>query len=127
MLISASEISKFHNEKCILDNVSFSIEENDKIALVGVNGVGKSTFLKILAGKETYEGKMIYKSNLQISYLAQDDDFDDDRTIFEVVQERTPKCEDFEIRSVLTKLKIDDLDKKIGTCSGGQRKRVAGQ
>ena len=125
MLISASEISKYHNEKCILDKVSFSIEENDKIALIGVNGVGKSTFLKILAGKENYEGKMICKSDLQISYLAQEDDFDDHHTIFQVVHERAPKCEDFEIRSVLTKLKIEDMDKKIGTCSGGQRKRIA--
>jgi F-type H+-transporting ATPase subunit delta len=52
MLMSTNELTKFHNEKCILDKVSFSIEDTDKIALVGVNGTGKSTFLKILADKD---------------------------------------------------------------------------
>lgn len=124
MLISASDITKFHNEKCILNHVSFSIEENDKIALIGVNGTGKSTFLKILAGKETYEGKIIQKNGLRISYLSQQDDFDEQDTIFETVKKRV-NCVEFEMKSVLSKLKIIDLDQKIGTCSGGVRKRVA--
>lgn len=125
MLISASEVTKFHNEKCILDHVSFSIEEDDKIALIGVNGTGKSTFLKILAQKENYEGKMIRKNGLRLSYLAQQDDFEDGLTIDQVVHQRVEKCEEFEINSVLSRLKITDLQKKINTCSGGQRKRVA--
>ena len=125
MLMSTNELTKFHNEKCILDKVSFSIEDTDKIALVGVNGTGKSTFLKILAGKENYVGKIIKKNGLRLSYLSQDDDFDENKTIFEVVKERAGDCEEFEMKSILSRLKVDELSCKIGNLSGGQRKRVA--
>lgn len=125
MLISASELTKYHNDKCILDKVSFTIEENDKIALVGVNGTGKSTFLKILANVENYEGKIIRKNGLKISYLSQQDDFEENISIFDCVKKKVEKCEEFEIKSILSKLKIIDLNQVISTCSGGQRKRVA--
>lgn len=125
MLMSTNELTKFHNEKCILDKVSFSIEDTDKIALVGVNGTGKSTFLKILADKENYVGKIIKKNGLRLSYLAQDDDFDDNKTIFEVVKERCGDFEEFEMKAILSRLKVEELNKTIGTLSGGQRKRVA--
>lgn len=123
--MSTNELTKFHNEKCILDKVSFSIEDTDKIALVGVNGTGKSTFLKILADKENYVGKIIKKNGLRLSYLAQDDDFDDHKTIFEVVKERCGDFEEFEMKAILSRLKVEELNKTIGTLSGGQRKRVA--
>lgn len=123
--MSTNELTKFHNEKCILDKVSFSIEDTDKIALVGVNGTGKSTFLKILADKENYVGKIIKKNGLRLSYLAQDDDFDDHKTIFEVVKERCGDFEEFEMKAILSRLKVEELSKTIGTLSGGQRKRVA--
>ena len=125
MLMSTNELTKFHNEKCILDKVSFSIEDTDKIALVGVNGTGKSTFLKILADKENYVGKIIKKNGLRLSYLAQDDDFDESKTIFEVVKERCGDFEEFEMKAILNRLKVEELNKTIGTLSGGQRKRVA--
>lgn len=125
MLISTNELTKFHNEKCILDAVSFSIEDDDKIALIGVNGTGKSTFLKILADRENYQGKMIKKSGLRISYLSQDDDFDENKTIFEVVQERAKDAQEFEMKSILTKLKVNDSSIQIKHLSGGQRKRVS--
>ena len=123
--MSTNELTKFHNEKCILDKVSFSIEDTDKIALVGVNGTGKSTFLKILADKENYVGKIIKKNGLRLSYLAQDDDFDEHKTIFEVVKERCGDFEEFEMKAILSRLKVEELNKTIGTLSGGQRKRVA--
>ena len=125
MLISTNEITKFHNDKCILDKVSFSIEDNDKIALIGVNGTGKSTFLKILADKENYEGKMIKKNGLRIAYLAQDDDFNEDYTIEQVIKQNASEVKEFEIKSVLTRLKIEDTSLIIKTLSGGQRKRIA--
>lgn len=125
MLISTNEITKFHNEQCILDKVSFSIEDNDKIALIGVNGTGKSTFLKILANRENYEGKMIRKNGLRIAYLAQDDDFDESKSIGQIVQEHASEVKEFEIKSILTKLKIDDTSLIIKTLSGGQRKRIS--
>ncbi len=123
--MSTNELTKFHNEKCILDKVSFSIEDTDKIALVGVNGTGKSTFLKILVDKENYVGKIIKKNGLRLSYLAQDDDFDDYKTIFEVVKERCGDFEEFEMKAILSRLKVEELNITIGTLSGGQRKRVA--
>lgn len=125
MLISASSITKFHNEKCILNDVSFTIEENDKIALIGINGTGKSTFLKIIAGIEDYEGNIIRKNGLRISYLAQDDDFEESESILEAVRSRVEKCEEYEIRSILTKLKVKDVDSNILQISGGEKKRVA--
>lgn len=127
MLLSASNITKYHNDKCILDDVAFTIEEQDKIALIGVNGTGKSTFLKIVAGVETYEGKIIRKNGLKISYLAQEPDFKDYYTILEQVQEKVDmkKVEEYEIKSVLTKLGIIDFSLKISQLSGGQKKRVA--
>ena len=125
MLISTNEITKFHNDKCILDKVSFSIEDYDKIALIGVNGTGKSTFLKILADKENYEGKMIKKSGLKIAYLAQDDDFDEEKSISQIIKEQATQVKEFEIKSILTKLKIDDTSLIIKNLSGGQRKRVS--
>lgn len=125
MLMSTNRITKFHNEKCILDEVSFSIEENDKIALIGINGTGKSTFLKILANLENYEGKIIRKSNLRISYLSQNDDFDENKTILQIVQERAEDAKEFEMKSILTKLKVNDTSQKIALLSGGQRKRIA--
>ena len=125
MLISTNEITKFHNDKCILDKVSFSIEDYDKIALIGVNGTGKSTFLKILADKENYEGKMIKKSGLKIAYLAQDDDFDEEKSIGQIIKEQATEVKEFEIKSILTKLKIDDTSLIIKNLSGGQRKRVS--
>lgn len=68
MLISVNNLSKTNGIKNIVDNVSFSIEETDKIALIGINGTGKSTLLKIIAGIETYQGdiiqKRIYKSHI---------------------------------------------------------------
>ena len=125
MLISTNEITKFHNDKCILDKVSFSIEDYDKIALIGVNGTGKSTFLKILADKENYEGKMIKKSGLKIAYLAQDDDFDEEKSIGQIIKEQATEVKEFEINSILTKLKIFDTSLIIKYLSGGQIKRVS--
>lgn len=65
MLISVKKLSKTNGIKKIVDEVSFSIEENDKVALIGVNGTGKSTLLKILAKQETYQGEIIQKKILQ--------------------------------------------------------------
>lgn len=126
MLLSASNIIKYHNDKCILNNVSFSIEEQDKIALVGVNGTGKSTFLNIVAGKEEAEGKMIRKNGLRISYLSQNPSFDEENSILEQVYVSCQgKVEEFEMKAALNTLGINEYDEKIKHLSGGQKKRVA--
>lgn len=128
MLITANQITKFHNDKCIFKDISFSIEEQEKIAVIGVNGTGKSTLLKILAGMETYDGAPLLKRrDLRISYLPQNPAFHDALSILEQMHEsiQDDKVEDFEIKSVLGKLKIYDVNEKIGHLSGGQKKRVA--
>ena len=128
MLISANKITKYHNDKCIFKDISFSIEDGEKIAVVGVNGTGKSTLLKIVAGVEHYEGEaMIKKRDLRISYLPQNPEFEKELTILAQMHKdiADEKVKDFEIKSILGKLGIHNSDAKIGNLSGGQRKRVA--
>lgn len=127
MLVSSSSITKHHGDRCILDAISFSIEDNDKIAVLGVNGTGKSTFLKIIAGIEEYQGDIICKNSLVISYLSQNPDFDDTNTIMQQVyvsidEKKTPV---FEIEAMLNKLGITNYHQTIKELSGGQQKRVA--
>ena len=64
MLMSVSHLSKYNNLKCIAKDISFSIHERDKIGLIGLNGTGKSTLLKILAGQEDYKGEIIKKKDI---------------------------------------------------------------
>ena len=82
ILLNAEGISKSYSEKILLDNVSLGINEGDKIGLIGVNGTGKSTFLKILAGvNEAEAGTVITGNGVRIGYLPQNPDFDGDKTI----------------------------------------------
>ena len=78
-IITLENISKSYSEKVLLNNVSLGINEGDKIGLIGINGAGKSTFLKIVSGREDFfEGTRIQGKNVRIEYLSQDNDFDDD-------------------------------------------------
>lgn len=131
MLISIEALSKYHNEKCILDHVSFTIEEKQKWALIGVNGCGKSTFLRILAGLEPYKnGKLLKKKDLKIAYLAQTDALDDTLTILEQVlstaqSDSHSDTSEYEAKAILGKLGIYQYERKIAQLSGGERKRVS--
>lgn len=127
MLLSSAGITKYHGDRCILNSVSFSIEEQDKIAIFGVNGTGKSTFLKIIAGKEEYDGKIIQKNGLIISYLSQNPDFKPTNTVMEQAYANIDEKEIpvFEIQTMLNKLGISNYNQKIQELSGGQQKRVA--
>lgn len=130
MLMSLEAIQKYHNEKCILKEASFAIEEKDKIALIGVNGTGKTTLLRILAGIEAIDaGKIIKKKELKIAYLAQDPQLDDGLTILEQVlanvQNAQEETKAYEAKAILGKLGITNTSEKIAVLSGGQRKRVA--
>ena len=129
MLISVDNLTKYINEKCIVKKGSFTIEENDKVALIGVNGTGKSTLMKILAGIETYEeGKIIKKNGLKVHFLHQNPSFTS-KTIWEEIvsinEKNNHKVEDYEMKTILTKLGLHDFDKQIDVLSGGQRKRLA--
>lgn len=119
-------LTKYQNIKCIVDDVNFTIEDQDKIALVGVNGVGKSTLLKIIAQKEQYDkGECIRKQGLRISYLSQNPLFDESQTVLTHVLSQNEKIQEYEAKAILNKLGITFHEQCIKELSGGQKKRVA--
>lgn len=84
-LLTATNLSKSFGDKLLFENISFSIAD-EKIGLIGINGTGKSTLLKLIAGLETSETGTVQKSSgMKIEYLAQDPDFDEESTILEQV------------------------------------------
>ena len=130
ILLNAEGISKSYSEKILLDNVSLGINEGDKIGLIGVNGTGKSTFLKILAGVDEAEaGTVITGNGVRIGYLPQNPDFDGDKTILEQamagVSPAEQEAKEFQVKNILTRLGLSDYEQKIAVLSGGQKKRVA--
>ncbi len=130
ILLNADKITKSYTEQPLLENISLSIHEGDKIGLIGVNGTGKSTLLKIIAGKEDAEGGSITKTNgVRIGYLPQNPVFQKDLTVLEQVLQDVSENEresvEYECKSILTKLGITDFNKPVKHLSGGQKKRVA--
>ncbi|NLC45351.1 MAG: ABC-F family ATP-binding cassette domain-containing protein [Clostridiales bacterium] len=129
MLISAEQITKNYGTKQLLDDVSLYINERDHIGIVGINGTGKSTLLKILVGIEPPdEGSISINPDLQISYLSQNPVMKDDFTVMEqVLSEISSQDEvnEYEVKAMLTRLGVTEFSATIGTLSGGQRKRVA--
>ncbi|MGL6174150.1 MAG: ABC-F family ATP-binding cassette domain-containing protein [Cellulosilyticaceae bacterium] len=167
ILVSVENISKIYGEKVIFDNLSFSINNLEKIGLIGINGTGKTSLLKILAGLEvTDKGEIITSNELMVEYLPQNPVFEDDNTVLEQVfrgeskvmkvlreyeqtlfgLEQNPSDENLtnkliqlgtqmdavdawqlesEAKAILTKLGVNNFSDKVGTLSGGQRKRIA--
>lgn len=129
ILINADNISLSYTEKVLLDGVSISANEGDKIGIIGVNGTGKSTLLKILAGKIKPEsGTISCSKNVTISYLPQNPEFDESLTALEYVltgfdNNKYPK--EHEAMSVLNKMGVENYNLKLSQLSGGQRRRVA--
>jgi len=159
-LLSAEDISKSYSEKQLLNHISLGISEGEKIGLIGINGTGKSTFLKILAGvEEADQGRVIIGNSVKIEYLPQNPSFDQEVTVLEQVFKgdspvmklireyeealENPEATDQIIKlanrmdnmdawsiesnakSILTKLGITNFSDKVGSLSGGQRKRIA--
>ena len=130
MLLSAEHLSINFGMKQLLNCVNFYLNEGDKVGVIGINGTGKSTFLKVLAGViEADAGRITRNPNVQVSYLSQNPDMDDNATVLEQVFLHFPAefrdLNEYEAKSMLTRLGLTDYDQKIGTLSGGQRKRVA--
>ena len=130
MLLSAEHLSINFGTRQLLSDVSFYLEEGKKAGIIGINGTGKSTFLKVLAGVlEPDAGRLTRNPNTQISYLPQNPLMDDNATVLEQVFLHFPKefreLREYEAKSMLTKLGLHDFGQKVGTLSGGQRKRVA--
>ena len=121
-VLNIEHVSKIYGEKRIFDDVSYGIHEGDKIGIIGINGTGKTTLLKIIAGiEEPDEGQIIKQNGLRITYLPQNPEFPKDATVLSYVSDG----KDYEAQNILNKLGISDHDAKIETLSGGQKKRVA--
>ncbi len=130
MLLSAEQISINFGMKQLLTDVNFYLNEGDKVGLIGINGTGKSTFLKVLAGVlEPDGGRITRNPNVQVSFLSQNPVMEETATVLEQVFLHFPaefrELNEYEAKSMLTKLGFTDFQQKVGTLSGGQRKRVA--
>ena len=130
MLLSAEHLSINFGSRQLLEDVNFYLNEGDKTGIIGINGTGKSTFLKVLVGvTEADAGTISRNPNVQVSLLAQNPVMEDSATVLEQVLLHFPaefrELNEYEAKSMLNRLGITDHSQKVGTLSGGQRKRVA--
>ena len=167
-ILSLEAVHKSYGLKPLLEEVTFSLEHDEKMGVIGANGSGKTTLLRIIAGAEAADGgRVMFAGNPLVAYLPQDPPFDAEQTVldavFDTAHERTRRLHDYEqacralakgdgsderllkrvtdlaheldvsggweleaeAKSILSRLGIDDVDQRVGTLSGGQRKRVA--
>lgn len=133
-LLTIEHLTKSYTERLLFDDTAFSINEGEKVGLIGINGTGKSTLLRIAAGlEEPDEGSVVKGRSLYIRYLPQIPEFQDGETVLEAIvreNENEPHFSSKEelkaaARSMLNRLEVPDCEAKIDTLSGGQRKRVA--
>ena len=128
-IINIEHIHQVFGEKVIFDDVSYGIQEGDKIGIIGVNGTGKTTLLRVIAGAaEPDAGQVIRQNNLKIAYLPQNPDFPKDATVFDYALEGVDENDwttISEIKSALNRLGICDGDVRLDLLSGGQKKKVA--
>lgn len=128
-ILNIEHISKIFGEKVIFDDVSYGIHEGDKIGIIGINGTGKTTILKIIAGiEEPDEGQVITQNGLRLTYLAQNPKFPEDITVLDYVADgkwQKDWSTESEARNVLNKLGITEHEQKVHLLSGGQKKRAA--
>ncbi len=130
MLLSAEHVSINFGMRQLVDDVSFYLNEGDKIGIIGINGTGKSTLLRVLSSQLEPDGGSVTRNpNVTLSLLAQNPVTDDDATVLEQVflhaSDEYRQINEYEAKTMLAKLGMTDYDRKIGTLSGGQRKRVA--
>lgn len=129
-ILSAEHITKAYTLKKLLTDATLYIGEHDRIGVVGINGTGKSTLLKILAGlEEPDSGTVMRKNGLRVSFLPQMPDYSVERTAVEQVLFDAPKDvgapDEYEAKTLLSQFGISDFDADVRTLSGGQKKRVA--
>ncbi len=140
-IITVDNITKAYGERKLFDKAGFYLQEGEKAGIIGINGTGKSTLLKMIAGiEEPDEGKIIRANHLVISYLPQNPSFEPEETVIQAVvksaldaklkkenilssKEETELVAD--AKNMLTRLGVYDFEQKCGELSGGQRKRLA--
>ena len=130
MLLNMEGVRKTYGDRTLLDDVTFYMKQGDRVGVVGVNGCGKSTFLRLAAGKEKPDsGSVSYDPNVRLGYLPQDPAYDPENTVMEQVEvgldPTAREIARYEAVEILTRLGITDVGQKMGALSGGQRKRVA--
>ena len=122
-ILNIENISKIYGEKVIFDQASFGIQEGDKIGIIGINGTGKTTLLRMVAGLEQPdEGQIVKQNNLRIAYLPQNPVFPENATILSYMQDSEQQ---WRVESNLNKLGILEYDIPLEYLSGGQRRKVA--
>ena len=133
-LLTIEHLKKSYTERLLFDDTAFSINEGEKVGLIGINGTGKSTLLRIVAGlEEPDDGSVVKGRSLYIRYLPQIPEFESGETVLEAIVRENKNEPHFAsgeelkaaARSMLNRLEILDGEAKIDTLSGGQRKRVA--
>lgn len=130
-ILTLENVTKGFGDKVLFQNVTFGIHEGDKIGIIGINGTGKSTLLKIIAGmEETDEGKVIKANGIRIGYLSQNPIFEQGITVLEYVTGAEGKgkqdlAKESEAKTILTKLGIFNFEQVVDVLSGGQKKRIA--
>lgn len=129
-VINVEHISKLYGDKMILEDLSCSVDEGDKIGIIGINGTGKSTLLRIIAGEEEAdEEKIIFSNGMTIGWMGQNPEFDEESSILKYVCEGKKIEDDYgyesDAKAMLTVLELENFDEKIKNLSGGQKKRAA--
>ena len=130
MLLRAEQVSMNYGTRQLFTDVTIHLNAGDRIGIIGINGTGKSSLLRVLAGAaEPDSGTVTLDPNIQVSYLSQDPHMEPEHTVMEQVFAAWPaefrELAEYEARSMLTRLGITDFEQKVGTLSGGQKKRVA--
>ena len=124
-ILNIEHIHKIYGDKVIFDDVSCGIQEGDKIGIIGINGTGKSTLLKMLADVEEPDlGQIVRQNGLRIAYMPQNPEFPEGATVASFALDGNSET-DWQVQSNLTKLGIMEYDARLDQLSGGQRRRAA--
>ena len=134
-IINVENITKSYTGRKLFSKASFYVQEKEKIGIIGINGTGKSTLLKIIAGcEEPEEGTVTTANHIVINYLSQNPDYDDNSSVINNVLNQIISSDldeqhrwslESDAKALLNKLGIIDINQKMGELSGGQRKRIA--
>ena len=124
-IVNIENISKIYGEKVIFDETSFGIQQGDKIGIVGINGTGKTTLLRMVSGEEVPDsGQIVRQNGLKIAFVVQNPPYDPEETVDAYALSGNPDT-DWKVQSYLNQLGIADGTQKMKELSGGQRRRAA--